>query len=187
VEEVTGRERIVERAVARAVGQPQAGREGAELAVGYLTPQQPSGEGHGVEHLVRELVAVVAHERRIDEADVETRVVCHHHRITDELEQRGQQLGNCRRADDHRLRDAGEHRDRGRDLALGVDKRLQRAKPFAAAVGDGADLGDARVLGRSARRLQVDDAERDVGERRTHVVEAALRRGGVDRWDDGRI
>ena len=70
----------------------------------------------------------------------------------------------------------GEHRDLRRDRPARVDERLERAEALAAADLDRADLGDHVVVAVAAGGLEVEDAERDVGERRAEVVEAALHR-----------
>ena len=77
---------------------------------------------------------------------------------------------------DERVGEAGEHRDLRRDRPARVDERLERAEELAAADLHRADLGDRVVGAVAARRLEVEHAERDVGERRAEVVEAALDR-----------
>ena len=62
----------------------------------------------------------------------------------------------------HRLRDAGEDGDLGRDGHARVHQRLERAEALAAADLDRADLGDRALRGAGTRRLEVDDAERDL-------------------------
>ena len=66
--------------------------------------------------------------------------------------------------------------DLRRDRPARVDEGLERAEALAAADLDRADLGDRVVDPVAARRLEVEHAERDVGERRAEVVEAALDR-----------
>ena len=75
---------------------------------------------------------------------------------------------------DERVGEPGQHRDLRRDGPARVDERLERAEELAAADLDRADLGDRVVGAVAAGRLEVEDAERDVGERRPEVVEAAL-------------
>ena len=93
-----------------------------------------------------------------------------------ELEELGEHLVDRRCRRDHRVGDAGQHGDERRDQLVRVDQGLELSEDLAAADLHGADLGDHRaILGRAAGRLEVDDAERDVGEPATELVEAALR------------
>ena len=64
--------------------------------------------------------------------------------------------------------------------SLRLDQRLELAEDLALAHLDGADLGDRGAAGgRPAGRLEVDDDERDVAQRRAELVERLL-----DRIDD---
>lgn len=56
----------------------------------------------------------------------------------------------------------------------GVDERLERPDHFAHPHLARPDLGDRAVCGGAARRLEVQDAEGDLGERNPEVVERAL-------------
>jgi hypothetical protein len=78
------------------------------------------------------------------------------------------------RGRDHRPRDAGQHRDRGRDGGARVDQGVERAQALPAADLDRPDLGDGVLVGRAAGRLEVDDGEGDLGERRAELVEGPL-------------
>ena len=161
------------------VGQPQPFGQHAERAVRHLVAHQPAGERAGVDDAVGEPRPARACERGVQEAHVEADVVAHDDGVARELEERWQHRVDGRRGHDHGLGDPGEHGDLGRDLHARVHERLEGAQALAAAQLDRAHLGDRAGGGRPARRLQVDDAERDVAERRTQVVERALhaRRG----------
>ena len=86
----------------------------------------------------------------------------------------GQHRADPGRRGDHHRGDAGQHADVGRDLAAGVDQGLELAEHLAAADLDRADLGDRAVLRGAAGRLEVDDDERDVGQRRAELVDRDL-------------
>ena len=75
---------------------------------------------------------------------------------------------------DHRLGDAGQHRDLRGDAATGIDQGLEGAPRFAAADLDGTHLGDGAVVRRAARRLEVEHTKRHLGQRRAEVVEGSL-------------
>ena len=94
-----------------------------------------------------------------------------------ELEQRRQHRLDPRGRGDEGVGQPGEHGDLRRDRPARVDERLERAEELAAADLDGADLGDRVIAAVAAGRLEVEHAERDVGERRAEVVEAALALG----------
>ena len=111
----------------------------------------------------------------------------HEYAAGGQLEEAGQHLGDAGRLDDHGVGDAGEHRDKRRDALLGIHQRLKLAQHLATAHLDRTDLGDARPgLRRAARGLEVDDAERDVAQRSTEVVEAGLVGEGTRHSADAR-
>ena len=88
---------------------------------------------------------------RLEEADVEAGVVGDEDAAGRELEEGGQRALDARRVAHHRVGDAGEHRDEGRDGLGRVDEGLELAEHLAAAHLDRADLGDA-ALRRACRR-----------------------------------
>ena len=55
----------------------------------------------------------------------------------------------------------------------GLTSVSKRPRQLTAAELDRADLGDLAVVGRRARRLEVEDDERDLRQRRAEVVEQA--------------
>ena len=75
----------------------------------------------------------------------------------------------------HRVGDAGEHRDERGHGDAGLHEGLELAEDLAAAHLDRADLGDAGVDRGAAGGLEVDHDEGDLGERRAEVVERRLR------------
>ena len=111
-----------------------------------------AGQRHRVEHRRAPARALGAQAGGLEEADVETGVVRDQHR------RRGRTPGTPAarprvrgaRAD-HRVGDAGEHRDERRDRAAGVHQGLELADHLAAAHLDRADLGDRSVVGASRR------------------------------------
>ena len=89
VQQVSGGQGVVERAVGRCVAQTEVRGEGAELEVGHLVAYQAAGQPVGVDRAVVEAGSVGAEQGGLEEADVEAHVVTDHHRAPDELEQRG--------------------------------------------------------------------------------------------------
>ena len=116
-----------------------------------------------------------------EEAEIEAHVVADDHRARAELDERREHRLDAGRRHDHRLGDAGEHRDLRRDRHARVHEGLERAEALAASHLDRADLGDGAALGRSPCGLEVDDAERDVRQGRAEVVERALHGGTIRR------
>ena len=187
VQQVGGGERVVEGAVGRLVREPEATRERAEPAVRHLVAHEPAGQRARVDPRVatarpiRAPGAARREERRGRSARCGPTITVPamnstNAASTDSMRGRGHH---------HRLGDAGEHGDLGRDGHARVDERLERAEALAAADLDRADLGDrAAASALAPGGLEVDDAERDLGERGAEVVERALhgatiRRTGV--------
>jgi hypothetical protein len=174
VQQIGRGQRVVERAVARPVVEPQVTGERAEPAVGHLVAHQATRQRDGVDDRVGETRPIVARERRAEEAEIEAHVVTDDDGVAEELEERRQHGLDARGAHDHRLRDAREHGDLGRDGPTRVDQGLERAEAFAPAHLDGSDLGDRAVDRGTTRGLEVEDAEGDVAQRRAQVVERPL-------------
>ncbi len=176
VQQIGGGEGVVERPVRGAMIEAEARRQRAEPAVGHLVTHEAPGEGDGVDpHGVVTRVPGPL-EGGAQEGDVEADVVPDQHGVARELEQRRQDRLDPRRRGDQGVGEPGEDGDDRRDRPARVDERLERAEALAAADLDGADLGDRVVGAVAAGRLQVEHAERDVGQRRAEVVEAALHR-----------
>ena len=182
MQEVGGGERVVEGPVTGSVREAEAFGQRAEPAVGDLVADETPGQGGGVDRRVVEQRPPRSFECGLEEPDVEADVVPHDDRVADELEQRWQHRLDAGRAHHHRLGDAGEDRDGGRDGATGVHERLEGAEALTAPHLHGADLGDRVGLRRSAGRLEVDHHEGRVDERTTELVEARL----VERARSGR-
>ena len=128
VEQVGGGQRVVEGAVVGAVVEPQAGGKGAEPAVGHLVAHQAAGQGTGVDPGVRQPGPPRPFEGHPQEPEVEPDVVADDHGVADELEEGREHGFDPRCGHDHRLADAGQHRDLGRDGHARVDQRLERAE-----------------------------------------------------------
>jgi len=141
---------------------------------------------HGVEDPERRPVVVRRRCRRLEEGDVEAGVVGDEDAVAGELEERRQNGLDARSRRDHRVGDAGEHLDERRDRLAGLDQGLELAEHVAAAHLDRAELGDRGRRGAAPRRLEVDDDERHVGQRRAEIVERALDCLHVDDVSHGR-
>lgn len=177
MEQVGGGEGIVEGAVAGLVIEPEAGCEGAQLDVGNLVPHQAASERASIDGTIREPGIASPLQCQVEVAEVVAHVVAYQHGAGRELDQGWQHRLDTWSLDHHRLGNAGEHGDGGRNEEPGVDHGLERTEALAATNFDGTDLSDAAVLCAAAGGLDVNDAERDVAERRTQVIKRALHSG----------
>jgi len=113
----------------------------------------------------------------IEKGQVEPNVVPHDHRITEELEERGECFLDPRRVDDHRLGDAGHDGHRWGDPGSRVDERLEPADLDTALIARGADLGDRICIWGQACGLEVEHAERHLRKGGAELLERSLSRG----------
>ena len=151
----------------------------AELAVGHLVAHQPAGQRAGVDDAVGRAAAGRRRRSAAWRKPRSKRTLWPTITASPTNSSRvGSTVSIAGRRDHHRLGDAGEHGDLGRDGRTRVDEGLERAEALAAAQLDRADLGDGARRRRAAGGLEVDHAERDVVQRRAEVVEAALRTVG---------
>ena len=148
--------------------------ERGQPAVGHVVAQQAAGEGGGVDDGRPVVGALVAGERGAQEPEVERGVVGDEHGVAEEVDQRAEHGLDARRGGDDGIGEAGQHGDLGRDRPAGIDQRVERAEALAAAHLDDADLGDHVVVAVAARGLEIEDAERRVGERHAAVVEVVV-------------
>ncbi len=156
VQHLDGGPGVVQRPVVGLGRGAEVRRQRAQLAVGDLVPgQHPPGQRHRVEHPGVGPAVTVLRARRLEETHVVRRVVGHQHRVGEELQEGRQHRLDRRRRGDHRLGDAGQHGDEGRDRLPGVDQGAQRAELHAAADLHRADLGDPAAIGGAAGGLQV--------------------------------
>ena len=179
MQQVGGGQGIIERPVRRLVGEAQHPGEGAQLAVGHVAAHQTTCQRQRVDASVGQRLTTGGGQCGVEEAAVEAQVVADEHRVAKELQERRQHRLDARRPHDVGVGDAGEHGDVGRDGPTRVDQRLERPQAGAASHLDRPHLGDQVDTGTSTGGLQVDDAEGDVGEWRTQIVERPLNRG---RW-----
>ncbi len=175
MEQVGGCQRVVEGTVAGAVIEAEAVGEGPEATVGDLVAEQSPGEGEGVDRPVGEAGPALLSERGVEERHVEADVVADDDGVAEELEQGGHDRLDARGPGDHGLGDPGEHGDLWRDRATRIDEGVVAPQALAPSQLHRADLGDAAVGGRPARRLEVEHDEGHVVEGRPEVVEAPLR------------
>ena len=148
MQQVGGGQRVVERAVGRAVVEAEAVGQRAQPAVGHLVAHEPAGQRHGVDERLREPVPACAAEGGVEEPEVEPDVVADDHGAADELGQRraarlerGGRAATIASVMPVRTVMAG-------GMALpGVDERLERAQALAAPDLDRADLGDGSSVG----------------------------------------
>jgi len=171
---------VGERSMVRLDGGVEMARQGGEPVVRHLVAQHDaSRETHGVhDRRHRPRIAELG-TGPLEEADVETGVVGDDHAAVSELEELRQHVCESRRARDHRVGDAGEHRDGRRDVCVGVDERGQLTGDLAATYPHGAELRDPAVLG-AARGLEIDHAERHLGQVGPGLHQEGLARHGGD-------
>ena len=174
VEQIGRGQGVVEGAVRRLVVEPEAVGQGAEAAVGHLVAHEAAGQRGRVDGRVGQAGPAVAPEGRVEEAEVEADVVADDDGAAEELRQRRQHRVHARRGRHHRRRDAGQHRDGGRDGRARVDQRVEGPQALAAPDLDGADLRDGILVGRAPGGLQVHDGEGHLGERGAELVEGPL-------------
>ena len=153
VQHVDGRPGVAERPVVGRRRRVEDPRERRQLAVGgVVAGDHPARELGGVEHLEAGPGPALLLREVLEEADVEGGVVGDQDTAGRELEERGQRRLDGRGVGHHRVADAGEHGDEGRDLGAGVDQGLELAEHLAAAHLDRADLGDHGSAGGRSRR-----------------------------------
>ena len=177
MEHLRARLRVGERPVVRLHARAEVASERQQPDVGDVGPDHPASQPRGADGGGRQRVVVEPGEVRVQEREVEPRVVGDEHRAAAELEERGQDLLDRRLGGHRSVVDAGEMRDERRDGDLGVDQCLERPDALAAEVLDRPDLGDPAVGGGAARGLQVHHAERDLVERDAQVERGLDGRG----------
>jgi hypothetical protein len=175
-QDVGGGGGVLEGAVGRGDRRAEVSGEGAEAEIARLSPEQATRQSQGVDGPIGEPSVPVRHRGGVEKAEVVPDVVPHDHRIADELKQCGDRLGDLGGAEEHGVGDPGHDGDEGGDGESGVDQRVELPPGLTAEEADGADLGDAEVGGGASRRLDVEDAERHPGERRSQVFERSLQR-----------
>ena len=180
VQQVGGGERVVERAVVGPMIEPKATGQRAQAAIRHLVAHQPTSEWQRVDDGVAKGGPVAAEQRGVDEPHVETDVVADDDRVADELLQGGQHRLDARCLGHHRLRDAREHGDAGGDGLARVDQGGHGAQTLAVANLDDPDLGDEVATAVAAGGLDVEHAERDIGQWGSEVVERSLHDAQVE-------
>ena len=203
VQEVGGGQRVVEGAVGGPVVEPEPAGQRAEPAV--AAPRRAAGGGPARTCRRSGGRAGASRSRSsaaLRNADVEADVVADQDAPPTNSTNGGQHGLDAGRRRHHRLGDAGQHRDLGRDRRARVHQRLERAEALAAAHLHGADLGDAArrppmppVVSRSttqnvtsraacpgrrtsaARRHAIDEHMFVANTRSWHVVKRRPRRG----------
>ena len=193
MEQVAGGQDVGERPVRGLVGEVECGRQGTELAVGDHVTDQTPGQGEGVDGGVGQAVPAGRFERVVEEGEVESDVVPHDHRPTEELEERREHLAGPRGVRHHGIADAGQRRDERRDPLVGSNEGLVRPEQLAPSVAGRRHLGERGGGRRAPGGLDVEDHERDLAERGAEVVEGPLDgechcstvANGCSSWSDG--
>ena len=124
--------------------------------------REPDGVEHGrADAFPREPVDLV-----LQEADVEAGVVRRERSVAGEREEAPYRDLRARGPSQIVLADPGERRDERRQSGAGIDERLERLGDLERSDADGADLADAVAARREPRRLEVEDDELGVLDRR---------------------
>ena len=146
------------------------------MVAGLVLHDQLPRQVHGVEHPEARPRMPRGARGLLEERHVEPCVVRDEHAVAGELEEGRQHRLDPRRLRDHRVGDAGEHLDEHGDRLARPDQGLELAEDLPTADLHRSDLGDRRRGRAAAGRLQVDDDEGDVSQRRAEVVQGALDR-----------
>ena len=180
VQDVDGGPRVDQRpVVGRGRGVEMPGEGGQPVVHHLVAADHVPGQVCGVQdHRPRPPVAGSA-AGRLEEGDVERRVVGHQDAAAGELEEGRQHRLERGSAGHHDVGDAGQHRDERRDRRSRVDQGLELPEHLAAAYLDRPDLGDPGVGRGAAGGLQVDDDERDLEQRRAQLVQRGLHGAGA--------
>ena len=157
---------VRKRPVARLCGRPEELGQAREPEVLRPSLEQPSREPDRVDHRRRDSPPGQAQHRVVEEGHVEARVVGDEHRLPREREEAADGEILPGRFVDVSLADAREGRDRGRHRHARVHKRLERVATLERHDALRPDLDDARAARREPGRLQVEDDERRLLERR---------------------
>jgi len=168
-------------------------RERGQVVAARPPVEQPPGQHQGVEPRLGEVPPRQPATLVVEEPEVEGGVVGHQHVLAGEGGEAVERLGDVGPPLDHPVVDPGELGDDGGDRPAGVDEGLEAVDHLEAAHPDGADLGDLRMPRRPAGGLEVDDAERRVGQvgvrpvrrRQAHQVASEPREARVALHDLG--
>ena len=122
VEQVGGRECVVEGAMRGLVVEPEAIGERAEPAVGDLVAEQSPGERGGVDHGRAVVEPLIAGECGAHEREIERGVVGDEHRIAEEVDEAAEHALDAGGGGDHGVGQPGEHGDLRRDRPPGFTR-----------------------------------------------------------------
>ena len=109
----------------RPVRQAESVGQRGQLAIAHLFAHEAAGQGAGVDDAIGQGTVTVPAQVGVEEPQIETDVMADHDGVAEELDQRGEERVDRRRRRHHRLRDAGQVGDEGRDGDTGVDERLE--------------------------------------------------------------
>ena len=155
-QQLGGRTRVRQRAVARALGRVEEPRELAEAEARHAAGEQRPRETHGVDDRRADARARQPLGLAVEEREVEARVVRDEHRVAGEGEEAPHRLGRPRRAAQLLVPQTGDGARSGADRKPGIDEGLELGLDLEAAEPDGPDLADPGLARPQARRLEVD-------------------------------
>jgi hypothetical protein len=161
-----GRKRIRKRSVARLPRRPEEVRELLEREALAAPVEEPSGEPHGVDDRRRYALPGELLDRAVEESDVEPSVVRNERCVAGESEKAKDGEFCAWRAAELPSRDPRQSRDRRREDDARVDERLERLVDRQCANADCPDLAHAIATRREPGRLEIEDDELGVLDRR---------------------
>ncbi len=168
-QDLRGRERVRQRPVARLDRDAEEVRELPERDTLAPSRQQPPREPDRIEHRSRAAAAGELLDGTVEEADVEAGVVRDEWNVPGELEKATEGELDPWRAAQLLLPDPGQRGDEPWQHRPGVDECLEGLHDLERANADGPDLADAAGSRGEAGRLQVEDDELGLLERRVRV------------------
>ena len=173
--ELVDQPRVGQRPVAATGGEAVAGDQRVEVVAVVLRVEQ-ARELDGAQHR-RAKDDAEALELVLQEAIVETRVVGDEQAAFQPAQDLAGERRERRRVGDHRVADAGQLLDEGRDAGFRIDQLLPFADRAVGSDGDDADLGDAVGGRRGAGGFEVDEGKRAHG--RDSLTSALTLNGGT--------
>ncbi len=139
---------VGERTVRRhGAGPEDPGQRRKSAVVGLVARQRPAGEPRGIENVEARPGVAQVFACRLEEANVERRVVSDEHAAPCELEEGRQDRLEAGSGGHHRVGDPGQNRDERRDRQARPDQGLELALDLAPTDFDGPDLGDLARCG----------------------------------------
>ena len=176
---------VRQRTVARSGRNAEEVGQRGEADAPHAALQQPARQRGRAERRLRQAPVVHQQQLPLQEALVEARVVRDEEVVAREREETPDHRGSGRGVPQLLLAQAGQACDRIGERDSRIHERLEGLHRLERPHPDGPDLADAVVNGREPRRLQVEDDELGLLERRVGVAAGERDRGA--RADDAAV